>query len=131
MTEHLSDEAVEAMARAYEESLLGPFAAKIELNRNNALERRCEAMRAALAALPPAALSASPDGWVLVPREPGACELDDSGWLLAFMVALHSRVAGTHPIMGWADFDDEQRARIANAYRASIAAAPKPPEPSR
>ena len=63
---------------------------------------------------------------ILVPVDPGNCELDDSGWLLTFMVALHSRVADTHPIMGWADFDDEQRARIQAAWRAMIATFPTP-----
>lgn len=48
-----TEEEVERAARAYEESLLGPFAAKIELNRDRVLERRCEAMRAALSTLAP------------------------------------------------------------------------------
>lgn len=97
----------------------------------NCLNCAIDAILAALPGPSKSAESGEREGWVLVPREPGACELDDSGWLLAFMVALHSRVADTHPIMGWADFDDEQRDRIANAYRALIAAVPKPPEKPR
>jgi hypothetical protein len=65
--------------------------------------------------------------WVLVPREPGTCELDDSIWLLEFMRVLHAKVEG-HPIMGWSDFDDEQRERIKAAYRAMLSASPAHPK---
>lgn len=68
--------------------------------------------------------------WVLVPREPGRCELDDSGFLLTFVRALHGNVAEEDCPSGWSDFSDEQRTRIQNAYRAMLAAAPSPPTPS-
>jgi hypothetical protein len=64
------------------------------------------------------------EGWRLVPVKPGSCEGDESGWLLAFMGALHSNVPEDARPKGWADFSDEQRDRIKAAYRAMLAAAP-------
>jgi hypothetical protein len=56
-----------------------------------------------------------------LPRDPGSCELDDSGWLLAFVGALHAPgIAGP---MSWSDFSDEQRERIKEAWRALVATA--------
>ena len=68
-----------------------------------------------------------PEGWKLVPVEPGTCELDDSGHLFAFMLALHSNVPEKERPTGWSDFNDNQRERIKAAYRAMIASSPLPP----
>lgn len=76
----------------------------------------------------PAPAPVSSEGFVLVPVEPGTCELDDSGFLLAFVRELHSN-AREAPV-SWSDFSDEQRDRIKAAWRALIAAAPSPDQPS-
>lgn len=67
-----------------------------------------------------------PEGFVLVPADPGSCELDDSGWLLAFARELHGNIAEENRPLSWSDFSDAQRERLQRAYRAMLAAAPTP-----
>lgn len=61
--------------------------------------------------------------YVLVPREPGSCEGDDSGWILMFLNALHAHLPEDERPSSWMQFSDDQRERICNAYRAMISAA--------
>lgn len=68
------------------------------------------------------AIYAEPWDFALVPADPGACELDDSGFLLIFMRELHANVPEGERPSGWASFSDAQRERIKAAYRAMLAA---------
>lgn len=70
-------------------------------------------LRAQIAALNDPAL-------VRVPRDPGACALDESPWLLAFVRELHSNVSESVRPAGWSDFSDDQRERIKSAWRSLV-----------
>ena len=74
-------------------------------------------------------LHRAPEGYALVPLEPGTCELEDSAHLFAFMYELHSNVPEDKRPIGWSDFSDEQRERIKLAYRAMLAAAMRGEKP--
>jgi len=135
-TSTYDDETVEAMARAhYERQASGPgvsvqmkWATWEEACRcDGFLEEKLACMKAALAAIPQPPPPADDAEWVLVPREPGPCEGDDSGWLLTFMYALHVHLPEDERPTAWMQFSDEQRMRIRNAWRLALAAAPTPP----
>ncbi len=79
-----------------------------------------EALRAAADAL---------EGHALVPTDPGSCELDDSGWLLAFMHELHADVETGRRPESWGFYSDRQRERIKAAYCAMLSAASVPNAP--
>lgn len=69
-----------------------------------------------------AALAAAPASMTLIRTDPGSCEGDDSGHLLAFMSALHANVPEDQRPQSWSAFSDEQRERIKTAYRAMVEA---------
>ena len=128
------DETVEAMARAHFYAEPG---VEFGFQRRATWDECCQirgwrnergaCMKAALAALPQPPPPADDAEWVLVPREPGPCEGDDSGWLLTFMYALHVHLPEDERPTAWMQFSDEQRMRIRNAWRLALAAAPTPP----
>lgn len=68
-----------------------------------------------------------PYGWKLVPNDPGSCELDDSAWLLIFLNALHSHLPEDERPSSWHQFSDDQRQRIADAWRVAVEAVHAPP----
>lgn len=88
-----------------------------------------DALRAAFAPSPLAPAQV-PEGWQLVPKEPGTCLLDDSPHLLAFAITLHANLSEEQRPNGWSDFSDDQRERLKDAYRAMLSAAPATPQGS-